>query len=307
VLHGVVVTESFEVAEGVRLVPLSEVPPTSQLERMLDSLGTGTSSFMGWHPPTAALVSRRSISPYIITSAEQLPAATDAGNLEYMRLHNLHADVARVLCLAGPALPLIVEWWFVFDDADLHIASSMDHRRSWPLIEISPAPGTGPSLVDPVRASELATAYLNLAGGTKAILDRALDRLRQAQARRFAGDAAVEIFTALEALLGDGETSELSHKMSTRAVRLLGGTAGQRAETFSALKRFYGVRSKIMHTGTVDAKKPFRLSPTAVLSLDELSARCIKICGSVLTRIIRLGHIPKWTEFDVTENPLDGQ
>lgn len=89
--------------------------------------------------------------------------------------------------------------------------------------------------------------------------------------------------------------------MSTRAVRLLGGTPEHRAETFNALKKFYGVRSKIMHTGTIDSNRKFRLSPEMQLSLEELASKCTKICADVLDRIIRLGHIPKWAAFDINE------
>ena len=83
------------------------------------------------------------------------------------------------------------------------------------------------------------------------------------------------------------------------------GSPEQRAAIFAALKKFYGVRSKIMHTGTFDSTKTFRISATFQLTLEQLADRCIFPCAAVLERIASLGDIPDLASFDITEKPVD--
>lgn len=115
ILHGVQVEKAVELTPGVSLVPLKDVPNTFQLQR-LSSIDLGSGSFMGWNPPSAALVSPREISPFVYDGRIQNEALLAKNNDAYLRSHALHTNLSRVLCLLGPCLPLIVEWWFVFDD-----------------------------------------------------------------------------------------------------------------------------------------------------------------------------------------------
>ncbi len=57
---------------------------------------------------------------------------------------------------------------------------------------------------------------------------------------------------ALECLLGDKETNEITYKLATRCAHLIGTTPDKRKEIASDIKKLYGVRSKIVHSGRTD-------------------------------------------------------
>ncbi|MBX3585714.1 MAG: hypothetical protein KF796_03635 [Ramlibacter sp.] len=305
ILYGVSVEDEFEVAPGVRLAPLEKVPNSRQLERFLHSALMDHKSFESWNPPKAALLTNRTIDPFIWTlGVDGNPIGPGPANnrKDYLRVDQLHEDVARVLTILGPSLPLIVESWFVFDDPDLQVASSNDWSRSWKALEIAPLTYIGEKVLISSEAAPICAAYLDLELDVQLRVNVGLNRLRQAQSRRSAGDKAVEVFIALEALLGDGENNELSHKISVRAARLLGGTASQRLATFSLLKKFYGVRSKMVHSGRIEEKQQ-RINSDTTLTVEDLATRCIGIAAQVVRAIVVLGHVPDWKKFDLTDHP----
>ena len=208
-------------------------------------------------------------------------------------------------CIRCVLTKQIAQVWMVipgilnsFHDPDLHLVSGADGMRSWPSIEIAPVIGRPLQQIVYQEAMQLAAAYQSFPAEDKLVINLALDRLRQSQARLQDGDRAVEIFVALEALLGDGQTNELSHKMSTRAVRLLGGSSAERLRTFTLLKKFYEVRSKVMHTGKLDPARRYTVAGVPI-PLKQVADECTAVCAAVIRRIMELGGIPKWAEFDI--------
>nr|WP_164704862.1 HEPN domain-containing protein [Cupriavidus necator] len=123
----------------------------------------------------------------------------------------------------------------------------------------------------------------------------------QTLSRHRLGDAAVELSVALEALLGDNQTSEMTHKVMVRAVRLLGGDVGQRKRNFAMFKKAYGIRSGLVHRGE-EPKEEVKIGEEK-MSAHSLIAVVSSGCADLICRIIASGNIPDWTEFDYTERP----
>lgn len=81
-------------------------------------------------------------------------------------------------------------------------------------------------------------------------------------ALRFAGRACVDetreqsflsFAIAIESLLGDKNSQgEITYKLATRGAHLLGANAEKRGQIRDDLKRLYGVRSKIVHRGSLE-------------------------------------------------------
>jgi hypothetical protein len=164
------------------------------------------------------------------------------------------ADVVLALTLVGPRVPIQAAEWFAFDDPDLEEANLLG-SRSQSSIEILPStPGAYPTL-DAEEAPPIVQAYLSLTGTVKDRVRVALQRLNQAQRRRNLGDRAVELSTALETLMGDNATTEMTHKIRTRAVRLIGGLEAKRKSNAAILNKAYNIRSSLVHTGKVDTGK----------------------------------------------------
>jgi hypothetical protein len=64
----------------------------------------------------------------------------------------------------------------------------------------------------------------------------------------------VDTMTAAEALLGSG--TEITFKLAFRVAGLLGRTDAERVQVFDDMKRFYDVRSKIVHGATLIGWRP---------------------------------------------------
>jgi hypothetical protein len=122
----------------------------------------------------------------------------------------------------------------------------------------------------------------------------ALKRLTQARWRHDLGDRAVELCIALESLAGDDGTSEITHKISSRVVRLIEGDLPTRSKNFKLIKAVYDFRSQMVHRGIVNPKKIIEgLAPeSAVDYVIELAVHFVR-------KILARHGFPNWKEFDI--------
>jgi len=117
-----------------------------------------------------------------------------------------------------------------------------------PGIALTCYPPLDPSVAKFIRG------YLALPDAPRARVRVALLRLNQALRRRSAGDGAIELSIAFEALTGDDQTMEMTHKVKVRSSRILGGTSEERRRNSAIVGRMYALRSKLVHTGTFRQK-----------------------------------------------------
>jgi hypothetical protein len=68
----------------------------------------------------------------------------------------------------------------------------------------------------------------------------------------------VDTITAAEAVLGSG--TEITFKLAFRVAGMLGRTTPERVQVFDDMKRFYDVRSKIVHGATLTGWRPGMLA-----------------------------------------------
>jgi hypothetical protein len=220
-------------------------------------------------------------------------------NKEYLKTHDMFSEITLALTAIGPRVPLQVAHWFTFEDSDLQLANILGSSRSQSLIEILPRFAPNPPPLDPIEGPAVVRAYLALSGITRDVVRVALKRLNQAQRRHDLGDRAVELCTALEALLGDNQKSEMTHKVKSRAARLMGGSVETRRRNAAIIGEAYDVRSSLVHTGRVEEKTKEIQGET--LTRTETIERAINIAINIVKLIIASGSLPTWAEFDVTE------
>ncbi|WP_208449196.1 HEPN domain-containing protein [Burkholderia ambifaria] len=125
----------------------------------------------------------------------------------------------------------------------------------------------------------------------------ALNRLNLAQRRFKLGDKAIDLAIVLESLLGGNETNEVTHKVTTRAARLLGGPNEERLYNRDIVNATYGYRSKMVHSGA-QPEGTKQIAGNAMQASEILSA-AVNVCVAVIKRIIRLPDIPDWKTFDI--------
>ncbi len=276
-----------------------EIKPFVDALRSLDNPTMGAypiATMLDFNPPKSALVVCRQIEPFTCDPDELNQFPSD----EFAKTYELLSDIAIVLTAVGPRASMPIVQWFTFDDPDLEDASMMSGSRRGYLHEILPYGYTKYPLLDPVEAPEIVRAFLKLHPKTKDRVRLALHRLNQAQRRRNPGDQAVELSTAFETLLGDGNNHEMTHKIKVRLVRLLGGDKDARKRNAAIISKTYDFRSKLVHTGDVNIVKQVTICDQK-MSASEIIEAAIAMCAELIKKIIQQGSIPQWESFDITD------
>ena len=246
-------------------------------------------------PPTSALVVQYRVEPYLRNPDE--PSQLDQN---FIDLHTLVSEITLVLTLIGPRVPLHVANWFNFDDPDLECAQ-LGRSRGTQIVEILPRMSFAAApVLDAAEAQRTIAQFQGLQPLAKKKVITATSRLKHGLSRHHAGDQAVELSIALETLVGDAANAEMTHKVSVRAVRMLGGPPDVRARNLAILKRTYDVRSKVVHQGeqasgtvTVASEK---------MTVDALMTEAACLCAELIKVVIKRGSVPSWGHFDINES-----
>ena len=298
-LWGVSVREVVQLTPEVSIVPIGSVPESKQKQWLTQgSYLQGSSlvmSMLDFVVPQSALIVNRKIEPFTYDPESQEPFPND----DYIETHRLLLDIALALTVVGPREVISAPRWFTYDDQDLEYVQ-LGSSRSSQLIEILPNQHKEYPELDPKEAQKLVQGYLALQGKTRDKVCVALQRLSQAQRRHNVGDRAVELSTAFETLLGDDTTNEMTHKIKVRSVRILGGTDETRKRNAAVINKAYKIRSKLVHTGHVDATEIFTICGQK-MAISEIIENTITMCSELIASIISRGSIPDWSIFDITE------
>ncbi len=293
-LWNVPVSARVQLTSSIALVPFEQLPESKQkkdLEAQQFQSGAVHTS-LDWQIPTAALVVPYVVDPFV--SPPDLPPSTDLSEILAQVEEAIH-----MLTLIGPRVPILSANWFNFDDPDLEFAL-LGVGRGASLLEILPRHFGQPfPEVDAEEAQRVTRQFASLNPQTKKKITTATARLGQALSRHRAGDRAVELSIALETLLGDAQTNEMTHKVSVRAVRLLGGTSDARARNLQILKRTYAIRSKLVHQGEHEAKPQSIAS--VEMSVEDMISEACALCATLIKTVIARGAIPSWSQFDISE------
>lgn len=296
VLWGVPVDEPVELTENTSIVPFEAIPE-SEMKQLLAHRGHRDNgliaSAIDMSGPSSALMMKRIISP-LTYDPDQGPQDDSSST----QAHELLKEIATVLTLIGPRVSLGLTTWFTFDDPDLEIWAG----RMSPIAEIVPAQFREYPVLDAAAAAaqELVQTFLRLPGHLRTHLRVAIDRINQAQRRRNAGDQAVELATALEMLVGDKTNNEMTHKVKVRTVRIIGGNLEERRRNAAIVNKAYTIRSKMVHTGVVEADATETILGER-LAITDIVDMALNLCVRLTTALIRRGNIPDWGEFDIRE------
>lgn len=295
-LLGVSVSHGFSLTPDVKLVPIEDVPSSAHKHSATspDLAGTGTALLgtLRWEQPKAALLSARTFAPFWNPdSGKPEPTGIIFGD-PIMR------EIALALTLAGPSPSFPLAQWVTFSDPLLERLSPSGRMSHPP--ELLPLTLDNTSDLDQVRASAAVTAFLSTTHEVRTLLTVATQRLNQAMLRRAIGDKAVEISVALEALMGDGGNTEMTHKIRTRCARFLGGTPERRGRVYEVLTKTYAIRSKLVHQG-VHETGPQKVGGEKVEARALLGEAC-QITADLILQLSERG-VPDWKAFDILADP----
>lgn len=300
-LWGVPVEQEIQITPDVKIVPIDKLLDSVHMRSIAkytySMARTPSPIMLDLAPFTSALVVTRRIEPFFDDSLTPPTLAND----EHSKQNDLFLDIALALTVVGPRVAISGPEWFAFDERDLEEAR-MFSSRTVRMHEILPRDLCDYPMLDPEEAPQIVQAFLALHGDTRHKVRLALKRLSQAQLRHDYSDRYVEQSIALETLLGDDETTGMTHKISARSARLIGGTEEVRKKNAAVIKQMYSTRSTVVHSGHI--KNPAKLKTISgrQMSVFDIANYTVNICVDLIKIIIRRGSIPDWQIFDITEN-----
>lgn len=293
-LWNVPVDGEVQLTKDVTLIPFDSLPDSTHKAYLQNPrAGSLVSSALDWEPPSSALVVRYEVKPVVIDPGQEFQS-------DYITIHDKIADIILALTVVGPRPPVLAAAWHVYDDPKLNDATISG--RYGRIMELLPAYRGEPyPILDPQAAAGVVGNFFSLGPEYKPRVAVAIGRLQRALMRHEVGDRAVELSIALEVLLSDKGNSEMTHKVSVRGVRLLGGTREERARNLVILKKAYEIRSKLVHQGLQESgdisigKGLPKMRAAAVV--DE----ACQLCSNLIKRVLTRGEIPDWAEFDILD------
>lgn len=293
-LWNVPVESEIQLTENVKLVPFNALPDSSHKTSVQNPGSEGLIvSALDWEIPSSALIRCFEVSPVVIDPGQKLES-------DYYRIQEETADIILALTVVGPRPPVLAAAWHAFDDPDLNDAA-ISGRHSW-MMEILPAFSQKPyPLLDPQVAAKVVEQILNLNSKDKPRVVTAIKRLQRALIRHEVGDRAVELSIALEVLLSDKDNSEMTHKVSVRGVRFIGGTSEERTRNLVILKKAYEIRSKLVHQGIQEVGDISMGKGLPKLPAVALINEACELCAKLIRKVLACGEIPDWPTFDILD------
>lgn len=291
-LWGVPLNEIIQLMDGVELIPWGAVPDSTQ-KRMISgeifNPNRWMTSAIDFSPPSSALVARQNIAPIIFD-----PTSCQLDERDIKKYTHLK-EIALVLTLIGPRASLPLLGWFTFDNSDFELGTTSMRSQ----VEILPLGRMDYPSLDVHEAPELVRAYLQLPPTTRERVRIGIERINQALRREKFGDQAVELATAFEALVGDNEKTEMTHKVKIRAVRMIGGSIAERKINAALISKAYSIRSTLVHTGHVKPNLELPIDGNRVPA-QQIIDRALALCVKLAKSIIRSGNFPDWSLFDIS-------
>jgi len=291
-LLGVAADQRIDLGRGIEIVPLTDLPQSPERDSLLTPGRLARLHLGPWaviKPPRVALAVKGTVEPFLTKQGEP-HTPTDP-----FRYHNLLEDARLALSCIGPCAPLQAGSWFQYDDPDLQAAAAHGGIATT-LHEIGPAWFAPEVMISTTDARELVSGFLALSGTPRARLRVSLQRLNQSLRRLLAGDKAMELSIALEALLAEG-IGENTYKVGLRAALVAGGDHQQRVQNRAIVSAVYALRSAVVHKGlapdAVKVKGRGRVASTTVVG------EAAVVTATVIRRVISGGKLPDWYDLEL--------
>lgn len=234
--------------------------------------------------PTAALVSTEKDGIELI---EKFPNPEE--DSAYTSKQKLLWQISQYLTLLGPSSPTPVGQWSQLVSPERVPILGMVHSWGNSLQEAYPLTTT--ALPKEADVQSLVELYLTLDKDLKKKLAIPIQRLNMTLRRQDTVDKAIELGIALEALLVADRDSDaqVSYLLRVRGAWLGGGSLEKRKENHKLLKQVYGLRSRAVHSGTLNRQQA-----------DKILHKGSVLCATLIRRVIEQGSMPDWDDLILT-------
>jgi hypothetical protein len=286
-LHGIPLEAAVQLQPDLSLVPLAQLPPCQQKQQALGLIPAVSLQMQPFRPrPTAALVLKHKLHSAISPSNRPSKQAADDRTARDVRLAEAHLCMT-VACKG--VIDLIGMW---SQPADVRVPAIFPTGAAsavGPVFNIRPV-----KKFDGAKVAHVIKLFYEFHGDRES-LRVAMERLNSAMAQARIVDRAIDLGIALEALLmhesGAGQRSdnqEIRFKIGLRGAWLGAGTgtAEERRERVSTLRRLYDFRSAAVHSGRITRGDPIDIHNRLESGAD--------LCADLITRILEVGRWPDW-------------
>lgn len=243
-VEGVTVTGTVDLGGGYSVEQPSSVPQPQPVSPVFSDNNVPAH---GWGaPPACAFVLRRTYEGLV-----QGPAPGEAPLL--------HVDSS----------PVDTQMRYILDAAMLASTGAPQFRQQyhvvtspgWPFMDCGgyaaseefPLPVPFNRAIDVSRMPE----FYQLMKSREGRLDMALSKLKSSRQRQSKAERALDLGTCMEIMLthGQGQSSEITNKIASRAAWILGTDGESRIEVFKRATALYSARSQAVHSGSLRPPK----------------------------------------------------
>lgn len=287
-LWGLEVKDRIDLAKGLTLVPLENVPDSYAKKNLFERFhktwdGSVWISQRYFEAPGGALLIRVENLQYI--GAPSPPFEV----IEALQFKT--KELIEFIQASVTGEPVVTGCWFEYEDSDLDI-NSAENRVIWLLPEVLPhIKAHAPA--DPKALRELFGGFESLREELRSRLARSLERFALSQSRQKIADQVLDLALSFEIAVsgGKGDNAPPNWKVGVRSAQLIGGTLNARKETREALTELYKLRNIATHGGTFNEAQKREQRATV--------AKACAVYRQLITGFIALRDAPDWQTLEL--------
>lgn len=300
-LAGITVTKTVNLGDNIDLIPWADVPASQQKKAFGSDpayLGRNLLTLTlspGLRAAANSAIRVRSAEYQVLFESKEAARAKWEGSEHDPTTSTRRVqDVVRCLTAQSGSTAVAIGNWSQFDKKIANDICGVGYSTGSTLFD----PATyiaysSPVALDGDSLASLFRCFEKFNRSEKNVMRIALDRLSQALRRNNLTDKAIDLGIALEVMLlhgiGTNDRGELRFRSSIRGTTFLGGTRTERLKTLKILKDSYDLRSKAVHSGTLDVRDN---GPELQKKLDDAA----NVCASIARKLIDRGSFPNWEE-----------
>ena len=243
-IHGLKIETAIDLGTSLRLEPFCELPPSWQKNMLARQREFGRYGIDRLSDPVALTI-RFPISPSLANrDDERTFERHKKENAERQSLMNL---VPLLLTLLGDGAPVASESWSQVTGRGVPSLGSPGY--AWGFEDLGLMAHRPPTQIEPAEAQDLTREFLSLPEKSRTRLEIPLRHLNRSRRQFTPEAAAIDLRTALEALLVPDAGQEFTFKVSLFGAWMLGNDYEQRQKAFTRLNKAYGLGSQAVHGG----------------------------------------------------------
>jgi hypothetical protein len=249
-LHGLQISAPIDLEGSLRLEPFSELPRSWQATAFAQRLELERSHNTGRLGGPVALIMRFPIRPSLVKPDEQ--SVFERHKRDDAKRRSLMDAVVPVFTFVGDSAPVVSGSWY---QATGRGVPSFGPPLFTGFEDLGIMGFKSPIQVIAAEVKQLTSLFLALSDKSRKRLGVPLRNLNRSRRQYTLDAAAIDLRTALEALLVPAAGQEITFKIALFGAWMLGNNDEERQHAFDRLTEAYRLGSKAVHGGSIKDDK----------------------------------------------------